>query len=156
MTNLADRCSHDTFQHWPYTNNYRLGCFAQKGDEGKLQRERERGRGRECIIGGCCGQLIQARAMIMIVSGECDIRVPMLETGEPQSVPQLAPCDPGHLTHPTDICQPDQQPQSGHNLSDWLLDLPRRTSLCQTATTSTTSTTSFHFLSCTISPVRLH
>ena len=82
------------------------------------ERERERGRGRECIIGGCCGQLIQARAMIMIVSGECDIRVPMVETGEPQSVPQLAPCDPGHLTHPTDICQPDQQPQSGHNLSD--------------------------------------
>ena len=44
MTNLADRCSHDTFQHWPYTPHYRLGCFAQKGDEGKLQRERERER----------------------------------------------------------------------------------------------------------------
>ena len=28
--------------------------------------------------------------------------------------------------------------------------------MCQTATTSTTSTSSFHFLSCTISPVRLH
>ena len=62
--------------------------------------------------------MIEARAVIMKVSrarararvAECHLLVPRLESWQggtvPQStVPQLAPRDPGHLTHPTDICQ---------------------------------------------------
>ena len=72
---------------------------------------------------GSCGQLIEARAVIMMVAragvAECHIRVPMVESWQGVTgVPQLAPCDPGHLTHPTDICQAEISSQSGHHLSD--------------------------------------
>ena len=65
--------------------------------------------GREFSLSGCCGQLIQARAVIMIRVSSVTSEFPWWRAGG-ETVTQLAPPDPGHLTHPTDICQQRSPP----------------------------------------------
>ena len=122
MTNLVDRwrdftASTDLTGGVP--THYPPG-FAEKG-EGELLRWSVMWREERREL---CGQLIQARAAIMIVTSE----FPWRRAARESHSPTVSPMWPQTPHTPNWYLSAEISSQSGHNLSDWLLDLPRRTS----------------------------